>query len=60
MNNQFYYVVVTIDGQNYYINRDMDYTDNFDDVLKFSEYADAEHHIENHLIGKQAKILHFE
>lgn len=58
MDRNFFYIVVTIGGQKYFINRDMDYSDNFEDVLKFELREIAEDHILKHrLTGKNAEIL---
>jgi len=39
MQETFYYVVVEIAGKNYYVNRDMDYTEDYDTVLRFESEA---------------------
>lgn len=41
MIENYYYIVVTIDAQKYFINKDMDYTDNFADVLRFCDREEA-------------------
>ena len=41
MTTRYHYIVVTIDGDRYFISKDMSYTDNFADVLRFSNRADA-------------------
>lgn len=58
MDASFYYIVVEISGQKCFINRDMDYTDDFDMVLKFEKHEYAEEFIEHHrLVNKHPKIL---
>lgn len=37
----YFYVVVTIDENKYFINKDMNYTDSFSDVLRFAAREDA-------------------
>lgn len=60
MKSQFFYIVITIQEENYFINRDMDYTDTFDDVRHFSTYGEAEDHILKHgLTDKHPRILEF-
>ena len=44
-----------IDGKKYFVNKDMDYTDNFDDVMKFD--SEEQEHIEKHLTGKVTKTI---
>lgn len=46
-----------IDGKKYFVNKDMDYTDNFDDVMKFDSEEQAQEHIEKHLTGKVTKTI---
>ncbi len=57
MSRGFYYIVVEIDGKKYFVNKDMDYTDNFDDVMKFDSEEQAQEHIEKHLTGKVTKTI---
>ena len=58
MGESFYYIVVEVSGQRCFINRDLDYTDDFDTVRKFEEYVYAEEFIERHsLQDKMPKIL---
>ncbi len=57
MSKGFYYIVVTMGNKSYYINKDMDYTDNFDDVLRFDSEELAQEYITKHLCGKDAKSL---
>ena len=60
MKSQFFYIVITIQEEHYFINRDMDYTDTFDDVRHFSTYGEAEDHIQKHgLADKHPRILEF-
>ena len=39
MKKDFYYVVVEIGGKKYYINKDMDYSEDYDTVLRFESEA---------------------
>lgn len=57
MSRGFYYIVVEIDGKKYFVNKDMDYTDNFDDVMKFDSEEQAQEYIEKHLTGKVTKTI---
>ena len=58
MNETFYYIVVEVSGQKCFINRDMDFTDDFDTVFKFEQRENAEEFIEHHnLKGKNPKVL---
>lgn len=41
MTTNYHYIVVTIGDNKYFINKDMDYTDNFADVLRFDDRDDA-------------------
>lgn len=41
MTTNYHYIVVTIGDNKYFINKDMDYTDNFADVLRFDDRNDA-------------------
>ncbi len=59
-NETFYYVVVTINGAQHFINRDLDYTDNFDEVYQFPTKEIAEDFIGRHkLAGKEAKAMQY-
>lgn len=56
--NNYFYVVVTIDGNKYFINKDMDYTDNFPDVLRFAARDDALDFIQRrNLQEKHAQVV---
>lgn len=58
MKEKYYYIVVEVSGQKCFINRDMDFTDNFETVLKFEQREYAEEFIEKHnLQDKTPKIL---
>lgn len=58
MKNSFFYIVVEVSGQKCYINRDLDYTDDFEMVRKFEGREHAEEYIETHnLKDKNPKIL---
>ena len=57
MSRGFYYIVVEIDCIKYFVYKDMDYTDNFDDVMKFDSEEQAQEHIEKHLTGKVTKTI---
>ena len=58
MNCSYYYIVVEVSGQKCFINRDMDFTDDFETVLKFEQREYAEEFIEKHkLQDKTPKIL---
>ncbi len=60
MSRTFYYVVVTINGVQYFINRDLDYTDNFDETYQFLDKETAEDFIGRHkLSGKEAKVMEY-
>ncbi len=59
-NETFYYVVVTINGEQHFINQDLDYTDNFDEVYKFPTREAAEDFIGRHkLNGKEARAMQY-
>ena len=54
----FYYVVVEIGGKKYYINKDMDYSDDYDTVLRFDSEELAKDFIEKrNLESKMAKVF---
>lgn len=54
----FYYVVVEIGGKKYFINKDMDYTEDYDTVLRFESEDLAQDFIERRkLQEKMAKVL---
>ena len=54
----FYYVVVEIGGKKYFINKDMDYTEDYDTVLRFESEALAQDFIEKRDLSlKQAKVF---
>ncbi len=58
MNGGFYYVVVTINGVQHFINHDLDYTDNFEAVYQFPTREAAEDFIgRRKLAGKEARAL---
>ena len=58
MGESFYYIVVEVSGQKCFINRDLDFTDNFEMVRKFEKQVYAEEFIESHnLQDKKPKIL---
>ena len=58
MSKSFYYIVVEVSGQKCFINRDLDYTDDFEMVRKFESKELAEEFIETHnLKEKNPKIL---
>jgi anionic cell wall polymer biosynthesis LytR-Cps2A-Psr (LCP) family protein len=58
METGYHYVVVTIGNVRYFINTDMDYTDNFADVLRFDSGEDALDFIRRrHLYDKDALVL---
>lgn len=58
MNETFFYIVVEVSGQKCFINRDLDYSDDFDMVRKFEKREYAEEFIETHnLQDKNPKIL---
>lgn len=56
----FYYIVIDIDGERYYINNDLDLTDNFDTVRKFQSREDAEGFVARHYSEANTIILMFE
>ena len=41
MRTNYHYIVVTIGDNKYFINKDMDYTDDFSNVLRFDSRKDA-------------------
>ena len=54
----FYYVVVEIGGKKYYINKDMDYSEDYDTVLRFESEDLANDFIEKRdLMSKMAKVF---
>lgn len=58
MNETFFYIVVEVSSQKCFINRDLDYSDDFDMVRKFEKREYAEEFIETHnLQDKNPKIL---
>lgn len=58
MSRGFYYIVVTINGEKHFIDHDLDYTDNFDEVYQFPTIESAEDFVGRHkLVGKEAKVL---
>ena len=58
MQKDFYYVVVEIGGKKYFINKDMDYTEDYDTVLRFESEDLAQDFIERRkLQEKMAKVL---
>lgn len=60
MKRTFYYVVVTINGVQHYIDHDLDYTDNFDEVYQFPNNGAAEDFIGRHRFsGKEARVMQY-
>lgn len=60
MDRGFYYVVVTLNGSQHFINYDLDYTDSFEEVYRFPSREAAEGFIGRHkLAGKEAKVLQY-
>lgn len=59
MNGGFYYIVVEVGDEHYFIDKDMDYTDNFDRALQFQSFKEAEDHIKSHLTEHQSKIIKY-
>lgn len=58
MKKDFYYVVVEIGGKKYYINKDMDYSEDYDTVLRFESEDLANDFIEKRdLNAKAAKVF---
>lgn len=58
MSKSFYYIVVEVSGQKCFINRDLDYSDDFEMIRKFECREYAEEFIETHnLQDKNPKIL---
>lgn len=58
MTTNYYYIVVTIGDNEYFINKDMDYTDNFADVRRFDDKADAVDFIQRrNLACKAAQVI---
>ncbi len=54
---EFYYIVVTVSGHNCFINRDMDYSDDFETVLKFDSKELAADFITDHkLVDKHPEV----
>ena len=54
------YIVVTVSGHKCFINKDMDYSDNFDDVLKFCSKDDARDFIaKQNLSDKNPQIINY-
>lgn len=60
MSGGFYYVVVTINGVQHFIDHDLDYTDVFDEVYQFPTREAAEDFIGRHkLAGKEARAMQY-
>lgn len=60
MSRGFYYIVVTIGGVQYFINHDLDYTDNFDEAYHFPTREAAEEFIGRHkLAKKEARAMEY-
>ena len=58
MKTNYHYIVVTIGDSKYFINKDMDYTDNFADVLRFDSRDDALDFIQRrNLQNKAAQVI---
>lgn len=58
MTTRYHYIVVTIGDDKHFISKDMNYTDNFADVLRFSNRADALEFIQHrNLQSKCAQII---
>lgn len=58
MTTNYHYIVVTIGDNKYFINKDMDYTDNFTDVLRFDDRDDALDFIRSrNLQEKNAQVI---
>ena len=58
MGETFFFIVAEVSGQKCFINRDLDYSDDFDMVRKFEKREYAEEFIETHnLQDKNPKIL---
>lgn len=58
MTTNYHYIVVTIEDNKYFINKDMDYTDNFTDVLRFDDRDDALDFIRSrNLQEKNAQVI---
>lgn len=60
MSKGFYYIVVTINGEQHFIDHDLDYTDDFDEVYQFPTRQAAEDFIDQHkLTGKEARTMQY-
>lgn len=59
MSGGFYYIVVEVGEKHYFIDKDMDFTDDFDRVLRFQSYRDAEDHIKSHINEHKSKIIKY-
>ena len=60
MSKGFHYIVVTINGSQHFIDHDLDYTDNFEEVYQFPSREAAEDFVGRHkLAGKEAKVLQY-
>ncbi len=55
----FFYITVKIRGKKYFVNKDMDYTDSFNNILEFSSFDDAENYIIEKLSDKDTNILEY-
>lgn len=56
--NDFCYIVVTVNNQRCFINKDMDYSDDFDEVMEFYSKEDARVFISKHgLENKSPQII---
>lgn len=58
MRTNYHYIVVTIGDNKYFINKDMDYTDDFSNVLRFDSREDALDFIHRrNLQDKDAQVI---
>ena len=55
--SDFYYIVVDINGKRLFIAKDMSYTDNFSNVMKFNFNKDAEDFIIGHNLHEKNAII---
>ncbi len=55
----FYYIVVNIDKQMYFIDKDLDLTDNFDFARRFQTKDEADEFISKHYPNGNANVMFY-
>ena len=54
---KYYYIIVETSGQRLFVNQDGDYSDKFEDVMRFYSRIDAVAYITNHINNAMADII---